>query len=185
MVRAILLVALVVMGHALSARAQQRSAYDFVPEVEEFGDGWVVVAEEPVLDQEGVESAAQATYAGPSGSRVYVLAYVTESGAAAIRRGWELANEIFDNSRFRFDYDYGSEQDAEALRPPTGCSDARRTSGGDYAFGPAFPAGLTLCAADPDVIVFAVVSGKVLGETGIAASDAVVSMMIGNAIPVA
>jgi len=62
------------------------------------------------------------------------------------------------------------------LPPPEGCAEAKRFEGVSRDFG--FPTGITLCAADPDVIVIAVASGLVNDRTGYEAADVVVKAVI-------
>ncbi len=147
----------------------------YLPDAGVFGEGWTET------DRAGLDvpsdifrEASRATYAGPSGSRIVVIAYLTTDTRVAVRQSWETATEQFDSSRYALasNYDYEQAERLEALDPPTGCVEAKRAEGSDDQFG--FTAGLTMCAVDPDAIVITMVSGAVEGESGYAASDAVI-----------
>jgi hypothetical protein len=62
------------------------------------------------------------------------------------------------------------------LPPPPGCAEAKRVEGIDEQ--DTFPTGVTLCAADPDLILLAVASGAIGDETGYRAADAVIATAI-------
>ncbi len=147
----------------------------YLPDVAAFGKGW----EE--TDRAGLEvpsdifrEGAYAVYGGPAGARIVVLAYLATDSRVAVRQSWETATEQFDRSRYELasNYDYQQAERLEALDPPAGCVEAKRAEGSDAQFG--FTAGLTMCAIDPDAIVITMVSGEVEGESGYAASDAVI-----------
>ncbi len=155
--------------------AAGKASGSYLPDVSVFGNGW----EE--TDRAGLDvpsdifrEAAYAVYGGPLGARIVVVAYLATDTRVAVRQSWETATEQFDNSRYRLasNYDYEQAERLEALEPPTGCVEAKRAEGSDDQFG--FTAGLTMCAVDPDAIVIAMVSGEVEGESGYAASDAVI-----------
>ncbi len=155
--------------------AAGKASGGYLPDVAVFGKGW----EE--TDRAGLDvpsdifrEGAYAVYGGPSGARIVVIAYLATDTRVAVRQSWETATEQFDTSRYRLasNYDYEQAERLEALEPPNGCVEAKRAEGSDDQFG--FTAGLTMCAVDPDVIVIAMVSGEVEGESGYAASDAVI-----------
>ncbi len=155
------------------AAGKASSAY--LPDVAVFGKGW----EE--TDRAGLDvpsdifrEGSYAVYGGPAGARIVVLAYLATDSRVAVRQSWETATEQFDRSRYTLasNYDYEQAERLEALEPPAGCVEAKRAEGSDDQFG--FTAGLTMCAVDPDAIVIAMASGEVGGESGYAASDAVI-----------
>jgi hypothetical protein len=104
-----------------------------------------------------------------------------DEGLTAVRDSWELSNDYFDHYSFNMDEEYGSEEDLEDRPLPEGCADGRRTFGSDAVLGEDFPAGVTLCAADPDMIILAYASGAVDGQTGYLASDRLVELVLDQA----
>lgn len=153
--------------------------------------GWSVVHpskfDDAILAQfPFVRAGSGRVYGGPDGSRAVVGVFVSQPGASAGRQAWDFANELFDDTRSTIDGAAGF-RDLDATAPPEGCDDARRAEGEDDAVG-AFEVGVTLCAADPDVIVLAYVSGEWDGLTETAASDDVVEAALAlrpDATPVA
>jgi len=175
-------VALTVTAVGLPARAAQETpeagpnASRFLPEAAVFGDGW------ERTDQAGIEipsdifrEGSMAIYAGPSGSRIVVMALLATDSRVAVRQSWEEATKRFDEYRYSVasNADYELAQRLEGLEPTAGCVEAKRAEGSDRYFG--FTSGLTMCAVDPDIIVTAVVSGTLGKDVGYAASDAVVT----------
>ena len=141
---------------------------------------WVVLSEvsaDATELTEGYTAKWLAYLGGPAGARVEVVVVRVEDSPAAIRGSWEGVNELFDNLRVEFDADYASERDLQDRAGPTECSDLRRMEGTDALASP-IPIGVTLCAADPDLIVLATASGEVNGLSGYRASDAVVELIL-------
>lgn len=166
-----------------SASAQTVADPPSLPPASALGEGWILVADVPPGDLDAsFRGGAFGVYAGPNGSRAVLAIYAVADGMTAVRDSWELANSVFDSYRSEMDYgfDSGRESDLEDAAQPAGCADTRRTYGADqYGFGE-FPVGLTLCAADPDLIVLAYTSGQVLSATGVNASDAVVEVVLAS-----
>jgi hypothetical protein len=115
-------------------------------------------------------------YGGPNGARVVAVTLLLTDTRVAVRRGWENATQLFNNYSYQLDYDYNKIALWDALPPPAGCAEAKRFEGVARDFG--FPTGITLCAADPDLIIVAVASGLVNDRTGYEASDAVVKAIV-------
>ena len=61
---------------------------------------------------------------------------------------------------------------------PAGCVEAKRIEGIENFV--LLPAGGTMCAIDPDVILIAVVLGDFADQSGVAASDAVIGVVLGT-----
>ncbi|MDP9366153.1 MAG: hypothetical protein M3Q10_18360 [Chloroflexota bacterium] len=116
-------------------------------------------------------------YGGPEGSRVAVIVMVTEDSGAAARNSWQIGNDLFDELRSSFDWGFGSERELDAQPAPIGCADMRRVEGEDDALA-SIPVAVSLCAADPNVIVLAYVSGSWNGQEGYRAADAVVATVL-------
>jgi hypothetical protein len=119
---------------------------------------------------------AVGVYGGPNGARVVAVTLLLTDTRVAVRRGWENATQLFTSYGYQLDYDYDQMGLWDALPPPAGCAEAKRFEGVARDFG--FPTGITLCAADPDLIVVAVASGLVDDRTGYEGSDAVVEAVI-------
>lgn len=179
-------VSLVVLFPAWTTSAQDEEplpvtpgAGKYLPPVEALGDGWSTVWQAGIdpgaeLFQEGVWSV----YGGPAGARAIVYAWVTQDSATAIRRSWESAKEQMDRQQYEFapDRDYSRIDEIDNLAPPPGCAESSRAEG--VASESAYPAGLTMCAVDPDVILLAIVSGSLEGATGYVAADALIALAL-------
>jgi plastocyanin len=137
-----------------------------------FGPGWKRFSPTavPNLVAGTFREGAMAAYGGPEGARVVLIALLVDEGF--VRRGWEEATTLFENYQYNLAYDYARGEQLRNVPPPPGCAEAKRIDGPDYDDG--YLTGITLCAADPDVIVLAVASGAVNDESGFAASDNVV-----------
>ena len=118
------------------------------------------------------------TYGGPAGARVVLAALLVTDDRVAVRAAWEEAIKVYDRYRNDLSYDEGYAEELAMLPPPEGCAEAKRIKG--VSEQDTFLTGVTLCAADPDVILLAVVSGPVAGLTGYRASDAAVTAVLGG-----
>lgn len=151
----------------------------YLPDATEIGTEWIELRRYGLdLPTDLFREGSAATYVGPHGARIAVLAFLTTDTQVAIRRSWEAATERFDRYRYAVasDYDYGQREVIDAMPPPPGCAESRRAEGADDEFG--VFAGLTMCAIDPDVILIVVVSGEVMGMTGTDASDAITDLSV-------
>lgn len=112
------------------------------------------------------------------------MALLVTDERVAIRRSWEEASDLYHKYSGELEYDSDRDDMLDRLPLPAGCIEAKRIDGTARQLGLdiGIPMGLTLCAADPDVIVLTVVSGSVGSLTRHDASDAVASLMLG-AIP--
>ena len=167
----------------LSAAAQDDNdaAVALLPAPETFGDGWTLLVNDPTEDLLPVFRAATiGTYGGPAGARVVLNVLLVGEGMTAIRGSWEEVTDYLQefDSRMVLAVDDERSQQLEAMVPPDGCSDVRRVEGYESIGGTAFPVGVTLCAADPDILLVATVSGEMNGRTGVDASDAVIAMTL-------
>ncbi len=131
-------------------------------------------------DPSAITQLVKGVYLGPKGSRVTVLFARVHEGAAAIRTSWDLINADFDKARGTFEGEFGIEDDLAEIPVVVGCAEMRRTSGVDRAI-PDIAVGVSLCAADPDVLVLVYVSGEVNGFSGHQVSDAVVTQVLNQA----
>ncbi len=155
-----------------------------IPAAEAFGARWALLHQEPAVEDlnAAFRDAGYAVYGGPEGARVVVSVFLVAEGMTAIRDSWEIGNNAFDSYRSEIDYAYQSsrERDLAERAAPEGCADTRRIYGVDTIGLATFPVGITLCAADPEVMVLAYASGTVAGLTGYEASDAVVAAVLGG-----
>jgi hypothetical protein len=186
-----LLIAITVCTATLPARAQETPTPDpesasvlLLPEATAFGPGWTqtnIRAVEQLnmgmtMAPDVFREGAVGTYGGPNGARVVAITLLLTDTRVAVRRGWENASNLFNNYTYQLDYDYNAISLWDALPPPAGCAEAKRFEGISRDFG--FPTGITLCAADPDLIVVTVASGFVNDRTGYEAADVVVKAII-------
>ncbi len=162
----------------------QQAAADMLPAASAFGRDWTQITALPAVENldPSFRDAAYGVYGGPKGARIVVEVFLVAPGMTAIRKSWEVGNSDFEFYRTKIDWGYDSsrERDLAAQSLPSGCSDARRTYGVEEIGFQQFPAGITLCAADPDVLVVAFASGEVNGQTGYKASDFAVEAMLNN-----
>ena len=121
---------------------------------------------------------AAATYGGPNGARAYVADLLVAEGMTAVRDSWELSNHYFHHYDDHTDTEYGSEDTLKIGR----CQRDVPMDGGHLAptkrWGEDFPVGISLCAADPDMIILTYASGEVDGQTGYLASDRLVELVL-------
>ena len=148
------------------------TARAYLPASDGFGPGWkrFPPTAVPNLVAGTFREGAMASYGGPEGARVVLIALLVDE--SFVRRGWEEATTLFENYQYNLAYDYERGEQLRNVPPPPGCAEAKRIDGPDYDDG--YPTGITLCAADPDVILLAVASGAVSDESGFAASDNVI-----------
>jgi hypothetical protein len=179
----IALIILVALAPGTFARqaVQDQTALDRLPSTESIGPGWSVLTADAAAVTDlasAFRDLATANYGGPNGARAYVVVLLVAEGMTAVRDAWELSNGYFDNYRLNTDYEFDSEESLEGRPLPEGCADARRTFGTDEVLGEVFPVGISLCAADPDMIILAYASGEVDGQTGYLASDRLVELVL-------
>jgi hypothetical protein len=189
----ILMLALVAL-HALPTAAQASpdtgrdtstidpAAGAFLPPAQVLGPDWTLVSTSPLdLPAETFRAGAYAVYTGPAGARILAAAMLVTDARVAVRRSWEDAADLYHHYSGELKYDSDRDDVLDRLPPPPGCVEARRIDGTARQLGleTGIPMGLTLCAADPDVILLTVVSGAVNSLSGYEASDAVASLMLG------
>ena len=157
-----------------------------LPTPETFGDGWSLVRTGGLdLPTELFRAGTLGVYTGPAGARILAAAMLVTESRVAVRRSWEEAADLYHNYSGELAYDSDRDDILDRLPPPAGCVEAKRIDGTARQLGldTGIPMGLTLCAADPDVILLVVVSGALGPLTGHDASDAVASLMLGGAGP--
>ncbi len=175
--RPFLLAALAALALTASAVAQEADPAAFLPAAEDLGEGWVAIpGQEPPEYPDNPQAGA--VFGGPGGARLAVYAMMPKADTQddlwagvdanfGILREWLLPNEE-------------RQPDLDAMAPPPGCARALRVEGDEILYQPstAFPAGVTVCAGEAGPILTVLASGTVLGETGVAASDAVVELLL-------
>jgi hypothetical protein len=157
-------------------------AVQYLPTADSLGDGWSSVMTEPLaVSPEEFRTGAIAVLTGPAGARVLAVAMLVTDERVAVRRSWEEASDLFHKYSGELEYDSDRDEILDRLPLPPGCIEAKRIDGTARQLGldTGIPMGLTLCAADPDVIVLAVVSGELGALSGHDASDGVASLMLG------
>ena len=157
-----------------------------LPDAGAFGDGWSLAdtVSPAILARYSFEmtpdvfrEGAAGVYVGPNGGRVVVVSLLVTESRVAIRQSWEDATKLLDAVRSRLSTDYERDEALKTMEPPEGCVEAKRIEGTENFV--LLPAGGTMCAVDPDAILIAVVLGDFGGQTGVAASDAVVGLALG------
>jgi hypothetical protein len=186
-----LMLAFVLIATSMPAWAQETPTPDptsasvlLLPKAPAFDPEWTrtkIMAVEQLnwgmtMAPEVFREGAVGIYGGPTGARVIAVALLLTDTLVAVRRGWENATQLFTSYGYQLDYDSSQMSRWDALPPPAGCAEAKRFEGVARDFG--FPTGITLCAADPDLLVVAVASGLVDDRTGYEASDAVVEAVV-------
>lgn len=187
------LILAVVLAGAVPTRAQEATpapsfgvvAAQILPEATVFGDGWQrsqLVSPEVLarsgfsLEPETLREGAAGIYVGPAGSRIIIVSLLVSESRAAIRESWDEAGQLLDSVRAEFVSGYYSGEALERRAPPAGCVAAKHLEGVENLA--LLPVGATMCAVDPDGILIAMVLGTFQGEDGVAASDAVVALLL-------
>jgi hypothetical protein len=179
------LVAALIAGSGMGASSAQGQGaedgssrpWDYVPNDDALGDSWTRASDvgPAETDDDVFAGASFVVFLGEDGARALLLVAVAQPSRTAVQRSWEQAGEWFDFYRYQIEADYDREGELAAQPLPEGCVDARRVDGYDPVF--VQPAGVTLCAVDPDVILIAVVYGPLrwadgtVRVGGVAASD--------------
>jgi hypothetical protein len=181
------------MISAAPARAQEPTpepgpdAAKMLPDATGFGDGWLLneTVNPDLLARFSFEmtpdvfrEGAAGIYVGPNGSRIVVVSLLITENRVAIRQSWEDATKLLDAVRTRTTTDFTHDQTLETMEAPNGCVEAKRIEGIENIA--LLPAGGTMCAIDPDVILIAVVLGDYADQSGVAASDAVIGVVLGT-----
>jgi hypothetical protein len=174
---ALLSVMLTLAGSATLAAAPPSAGSLLPPGA--LGPNWALIGASQIDPaQAPFASTASAMYGGPAGSRVFVRVFVAAPGSSAARQTWDAAEQAFAGLRSLVRESTAVGGSVVADRPaPAGCAEARRAEGQDASF-PDFPAGLTLCEADLDLVVLVGVFGTIDGRTGSQASDAVLATIL-------
>jgi hypothetical protein len=170
----------VIPGYAGWAATEQPIS-SLLPDPATFGDGWMVAQSSALqLPAETFQEGVSAVYAGPAGARVIVLVMRETTERVAVRRSWEEALTLFERASRETARNRNQDEYLATLPPPQGCLEAKRLEGTVKSIGldTGIPAGITLCAAGPGLIVLVAASGTVLGATGHAAADAIIEQML-------
>ena len=158
-----------------------------LPAATVFGEGWV---QQDVISPDAIASTsftmspdvfregAVGLYAGAEGSHALVVRFLLTENRVAIRGSWEAANELLDYMTVFETTDYERDRELETMSPPEGCLEATRKEGAARIFRT--PYGATLCAADDDSLFLVVIYGPANGATGVPASDAVITTIVGS-----
>jgi hypothetical protein len=117
--------------------------------------------------------AAVASYGGPQGSRVVIFVFLQTDSREAVRQSWEAVSSSFDTYKYRLGYGYERDQQLQTIAAPEGCAEAKRAEGEDQAF--LVPTAITMCGADPDIIILVIVSGPIGGVADYTISDWIAS----------
>jgi hypothetical protein len=163
------------------AQGDNTAAVALLPPAATFGDGWVLLQTDfPGQRDPAFRAATTGTYAGPAGARLVLDVMLVGAGIPAARDAWDRGNAYLQwyDANMLPESNVQRDQQLAAMAPPAGCSDALRVEGRERIGSTAFPIGVTLCAADPDVIYVAAVSGGLSGLSGVSASDAVIEMVL-------
>lgn len=186
-----LLLSLVLLTGWSAAAAQEEepepgaNAATGLPDASLLGDGWILseVVSPNVIEPSGFtmtpdvfSEGAAGIYLGPEGSRVLVVNLLVNSDEVAIRAAWHDASEMLQAASNPISTHDGRSQELETMPPAEGCLESKRVEGQEKFFR--LPAGATLCAVDDERLLLAVAYGSVGGETGTAASDAIVSQVV-------
>jgi hypothetical protein len=156
----------------------------YLPVPVALGDGWALASTGSLdLPTELFRAGTLGVFTGPAGARILAAVMLVTESRVAVRRSWEEATDLYHKYSGELAYDPERDDILDRLPLPAGCVEAKRIDGTARQLGldTGIPMGLTLCAADPDVILLVVVSGALGPLTGYEASDAVASLMLGAA----
>ena len=115
---------------------------------------------------------AAGIYVGPDGARIVIVNLIVTDSRVAVRASWEDATELMDRLTWSVDTDYRRQEALDTMPPTVSCVEAKRVEGTEDSY--LTPVGATMCAQDPDNVWIFLVSGTVIGTTGVAASDLLV-----------
>jgi hypothetical protein len=158
----------------------------YLPAPAALGDGWSLVRTGSLaLPTEMFRAGNLGVFVGPAGARILAAVMLVTESRVAVRRSWEGATDLFRKYSGELAYDSDRDDILDRLPPPSGCVEAKRIDGTARQLGldTGIPMGITLCAAEPDVILLVLVSGAVHSLTGYEASDAIASLMLGATGP--
>lgn len=161
--------------------ATEQAISTLLPDPATFGDGWMTAQSSALqLPTEAFREGVSAVYAGPAGARVILLVMRETTEHVAVRRSWEEALTLFERAGRETARNRNQDEYLATLPPPQGCLEAKRLEGTVKSLGldTGIPTGITLCAADPGLILLVAASGTVLGATGHAAADAIVEHIL-------
>lgn len=173
----LLAAALAALTFAPTGLAQDLDPADYVPAAADLGEGWAAVpGQEPPEYPDNPQAGN--VFGGPGGARLAVYAMVPRSDTQDDL--WATVDDSFGVLRGWLLPDEARQPDLDATAPPAGCTRALRVEGDDLLYQPstAFRAGITVCAAESGPILTVLASGAVLDKTGVAASDAVVELLL-------
>lgn len=161
-------------------------AAELLPEASALGDDWLLtqIVSPDLLARYSFEmtpdvfrEGAAGVYVGQNGSRVVIVSLLITENRVAIRQSWEDATTLLNAVASGLSTDYERDAALETMAAPPECVEAKREEGTENFV--LLSAGATMCAVDPDGIVIAVVFGDLDGQTGVAASDAVIRAALG------
>jgi hypothetical protein len=181
----IALLTIAILAHP-AARAAEDPVADpdalaLLPAETSLGDGWALVYTGGIeLAPESFRGGAIATYTGPAGARVTLAVMLVTDSRVAVRRSWEEADTLYRHYSGELAYDDERDEILDRLPLPAGCVEAKRIDGVARQLGltTGIPMGLTLCAADSDLLLLVIASGAVGGLTGYEASDSIASLVV-------
>jgi hypothetical protein len=183
--RALGLVLVMALGWGPGASAQGEAlpvtpgAGAYLPAAADLGADWQEVSQTriapgPQLFAEGVK----AVYGGPHGSPAFIYVWLARD-ETKMDGAWDATTEFLNAKQAQYapQIDVARLHELARLNLPAGCTGAVRIEGldGDQNF----PAGLTLCAVAPDVIIMTIVSGTLGEDSGYLASDALLELALG------
>lgn len=178
---------LATLGPVLPAAGQPAPAGPtaaYLPAPAAFGEGWALASTGSLnLPTELFRAGTLGVFTGPAGARILAAVMLVTESRVAVRRSWEEATKLFHKYSGELAYAPQRVNILDRLPLPAGCAEAKRIDGTARQLGldTGIPMGLTLCAADPNVILLVVVSGPLGPLSGYEASDAVASLMLGTA----
>lgn len=169
---------------AKDAPAADPEALAVLPMESALGEGWTLFYTGGLeLSAESFRGGAVGTYTGPAGARTILAVLLVTDSRVAVRRSWEEANDLYRKYSGELAYDDERDEILDRMPLPPGCVEAKRIDGTARQLGlsTGIPMGLTLCAADPNLILLVIVTGAVGGQTGYEASDAIASLVLSGA----
>lgn len=157
-----------------------------LPAATVFGEGWTqaeIISPDSIerygftMSPDVFREGAAGIYLGPNGGRMLVVNLLVSDNRVAIRASWDDASDLLGSLTRPFETDYSRDQALETMAPPEGCLEAKRAEGRESVYR--LPAGATLCAADDETLMLVVVYGSYSDMPGVAASDSIVSRIVG------
>ncbi len=162
----------------------------FVPEASALGEGWSrlrsgssesIIGNGDVNPQVFPYSGLGAVYLGPNGARMTVVVLPLRTEAIPVNQVSDAVRDVQDSLSTTWSVDRIASAAWRSVTPPNGCTVSERVSG--IVPVVTLPGGITSCQlTGVGIALFVAVEGEIESVSGVAASDSIMSRIIGGEI---